>query len=207
MKLLKSILFLTGLLLFTVACDEDDDPDVLQPAEVKTFEDIPANPQPPGPPGPPDFTFIRFENESILADTDSASTRWDIGLNSTTIIVNGGVSGPGSTEAQVMIGLFDEITEAPETGYATDTEDGNAIPTGNGNGWYNYNLNGNNIVSPIPGRVIVLKTNEGNYVKFEILSYYQGNPDITTEEFINNRAPSRYYTIKYAYQANGTRNF
>ena len=207
MKLLKSILLLTGLLLFTVACDEDDDPDVSQPAEVKTFADIPANPQPPGPPGPPDFTFIRFSDESIIADTDSATTQWDIGLNSTTIIVNGGISGPGSTEAQVLVGLFDEVTEAPETGYVTDTETSNAIPTGNGNGWYNYNLNGNNIVSPIPGRVIVLKTNEGNYVKFEILNYYQGNPDITTEDFINNRPPSRYYTIKYAYQSDGSRNF
>ena len=209
MKLLNTILFLSGLTLLMAACDDDNDPEVTTPLEVKTISDIPANPQPPGPPSaaPPDFTFLSLEDGSIIPDADSATTRWDIGLNGTTIIVNGGISGPGSTEARILTGLFDEITTAPETGYAVDSESGFAIPTGSGNGWYNYNLNGNNIVSPIPGKVIVVKTSAGNYSKFEILNYYQGNPDITSEEFISNPSPGRYYTIKYVYQPDGSRNF
>lgn len=209
MKLLKNILLLGSFVLLMAACDDDDTPEITTPLEVKTVGDIPADPQPPGPPttSPPDFTLFSFEAGSIIPDSDSATTRWDIGLSATTIIVNGGINGPGSTEAQVLTGLFNEITTAPETGYATDSEAGNAIPSGSGNGWYNYNLNGNNLVSPIPGRVIVVKTSSGNYLKFEILNYYQRSPDIITEEFINNPSPGRYYTIKYIYQPDGSMDF
>lgn len=210
MKPLKQIL-LISLLLLTAACDDDDEPEAVAPLEAQIANDIPANPQPPGPPtgALPDYTLFSFETGAIVADSDSTTTNWDIGLSGLSIIVNGGVSGPGSTEAQILTGLFDEITTAPENGYASDTAEGTAIPTGSGNGWYNYNLNGNNVVTPIPGRVIVIRTNDGNYAKFEILNYYKGNPDVTTAEFIdfNTRPPGRYYTFKYVYQPNGSRDF
>ena len=212
MKVLKNIL-LISMLLFIAACDDDDEadaaPDDPTPLEAQTVNDIAADPMPPGPPTgtPPDYTLFSFESGAIVPDADSAGTSWDIGLAGLRIILNGGVNGPGSTEAQILTGLFDEITAAPETGYVTDTEDSNAIPTGSGNGWYHYNLNGNNVVSPIPGRVMVLQTNDGNYVKFEILNYYRGNPDITTDEFLNDRPDGRYYSIRYVYQPDGSRNF
>ncbi len=206
MKLLKNIMGITVLALLAMACDEDDAPDVKIPAEVKIVNDIPANPQPPG---PLDFTFFSFETGSIINDTDSASSKWDIGLSGTTIIVNSGVSGPGSAQAQVISGLFDEITTAPEDNYLSDSENGFAIPTGSGNGWYTYNLNGNNIINPIPGKVIMLKTSNDNYVKFEIVNYYKGNPDTTTPAFIdlNTRPEGRYYTLKFALQIDGSRVF
>ena len=211
MELLKNI-FLISMLLFVTACDDDDEadatPDDPAPLEAQIVNDIAADPQPPGPPTgeAPDYTLFSFETGAVVSDADSASTSWDIGLAGLRIILNGGVNGPGSTEAQVLTGLFDEISEAPEAGFVTDTETSNAIPMGSGNGWYNYNLNGNNVVSPIPGRVIVVKTNDDNYVKFEILNYYQGSPDITSEEFLNNQPPGRYYSIRFVYQPDGSRN-
>ncbi|MGB3590009.1 MAG: HmuY family protein, partial [Tunicatimonas sp.] len=78
-------------------------------------------------------------------------------------------------------------------------------------GWYNYTGGGNppQAILTIPGRVIVLKTAQGNYAKMEVLSYYQGNPDTSSEEFINfaTRSQGKHYTFRYAVQPNGSRKF
>ena len=83
--------------------------------------------------------------------------------------------------------------------FAQDAAATYAIPTGSGNGWYNYS---NTIISPIAGKVFVVKTHDGKYAKFEILSYYKdapATPDATSV--------GRYYTFNYAYQANSTTTF
>ena len=87
-----------------------------------------------------------------------------------------------------------------------------AIPTGSNMGWYNYTgFEGNppNAVLPLPGRIIVLCTTEGNYAKMEILSYYQGNPDTSTATFADTdtRPDGKYYTLRYVVQSNGSRQF
>ena len=54
----------------------------------------------------------------------------------------------------------------------------------------------------IAGKVFVVKTHDGKYAKFEILSYYKdapATPDATSV--------GRYYTFNYAYQANSTTTF
>lgn len=207
---------ISALLLFS-SCEEDgeDMNDVQAALEVQIAEDIPADPDvtrgPDGSTPPPNFTFFSLTDGEIVDKADSASTRWDIALAGTTILVNGGTSGPGQGAAQIVNGTFDELNEAPETGFQTDSESGPAIPTGSGNGWYNY-TGGDNppaAVLPIPGRIIVLKTADGNYAKMEILSYYEGNPDTSTEEFANfqTRPAGRHYTFQYVVQPNGSRNF
>ena len=219
MKYLNTLTYLTliaTLVLFT-SCEEDaEGPDNVQAdLEVQMAEDIPADPDvtrgPDGSTPPPSFTFFSLTDGEIVDKADSASTLWDIALAGTTILVNGGTSGPGQGAAQIVSGTFDELAEAPESGYQTDSETGFAIPAGSGNGWYNYTGGGNppNAVIPIPGSVIVLKTAEGNYAKMEILSYYEGNPDTSTEEFINfnTRPEGRHYTFQYVVQPNGSRDF
>jgi hypothetical protein len=219
MKYLNTLTYLTliaTLVLFT-SCEEDaEGPDDVQAdLEVQMAEDIPADPDvtrgPDGSTPPPSFTFFSLTDGEIVDKADSASTLWDIALAGTTILVNGGTSGPGQGAAQIVSGTFDELAEAPESGYQTDSETGFAIPAGSGNGWYNYTGGGNppNAVIPIPGSVIVLKTAEGNYAKMEILSYYEGNPDTSTEEFINfnTRPEGRHYTFQYVVQPNGSRDF
>lgn len=212
-------LLLLGLLsttfIFTACDSSSNDPAPMGPLEVQTATDIPADPNvsrnPDGSTPPPNFTFYSLEESKIIDQADSASTQWDIGLAGTTIIVNGGASGPGQGEAQIVTGVFDELTEAPETGYRTDQGAELAIPIGSDNGWYNYTGNSNPPMSvlPIPGRIIVLKTAQGNYAKMEILSYYEGNPDTSTEAFANfpTRPADRHYTFRYAVQTNGTQNF
>jgi hypothetical protein len=99
----------------------------------------------------------------------------------------------------VLTGIFDEIIEAPASGYGTDDKTTvpatYAIPRGSGNGWYNYNPS-TNVISPIAGRVIVVKTSEGKYAKMEILSYYKDSPVTPVSGDID-----RHYTFRYVYQS------
>ena len=219
MKHLNTITYLTlfsTLILFT-SCEEDgaDMNDVQADLEVQMAEDIPADPNvtrgPDGSTPPPNFTFFSLTDGEIVDKADSASTRWDIALAGTTILVNGGTSGPGQGAAQIVSGTFDELSEAPETGYASDQGSELAIPTGSGNGWYTYTGSNNppQAILTIPGRIIVLQTADGNYAKMEILSYYEGNPDTSTEEFVSfqTRPAGRHYTFQFVVQPNGSRNF
>jgi hypothetical protein len=67
-------------------------------------------------------------------------------------------------------------------------------------GWYNYD-GATNIVTPIAGKVILIRTATGKYAKLEIVSYYQNAPATPTATSV-----SRYYTFRYLYQPDGTRN-
>ncbi len=202
-----SILFI-GAVSIMVSCS-DDDP-VLVPVVSTTISNLEADPatgfnpntgQPIGTTGK--FKLFSFESGATVANTDSATTKWDIGFRGTTIILNGGTSGPGSAQAQVLAGIFDEIVEAPETGYASDNGTAYAIPTGSGNGWYSASQGPPpTIITPIAGRVIVVKTTTGRYAKIEILSYYKDAPANPT-----GNEPARYYTFRFVYQPNDSRKF
>ena len=202
------------------------------PLEVQMAEDIEADPATRDPvTGAPIannmYTLYDLDTQSIVissSDTDasqraadSTSTVWDIGFKGTTIIFNGGTSGPGQGTAQLLAEPFAEVSEAPTTGYLADGSNSScpsvrtaagtlpgsplAICTGSDNGWYNYNGQ-SQLVTPIAGRTIVLTTGEGNYAKVRILSYYEGNPDPPDAS-----APSRHYTFEFILQPDGSRNF
>jgi len=210
MSILKPI-FLSAILFAAfsiVSCSDDDDPFI--PVVATTVSNLEADPatgfdtgtgQPIGTTGK--FKFFSFETGDIVANTDSATTKWDLGFRGTTIIVNGGISGPGTGQAQILTGIFDEINEAPEIGYLSDNSTTLAIPTGSGNGWYSASAGPPpTIITPIAGRVIVVKTSGGRFAKMEILSYYKDAPATPT-----GLEPARYYTFRYVYQPNDSRSF
>lgn len=207
-----TLVLLISLVVVFAACD-DDGKNVVKPLEAESVENLPADPT-----QNPDksaraktnkFTLFSFKDNAIVANSDSATTKWDIGFRSTTLIINGGLSGPGQTQAQIVSGIFDELFEAPETGYVSDAQGMYAIQ--GSEGWYNYTGQNGNPVSaiiPIPGKVIVIKTTDGRFAKVEILSYYYGNPNTTTSEFADlaTRPPSRYFTFRFIYQPDGSHN-
>ncbi len=141
------------------------------------------------------FTLFSFADNKVIPNTDSATTKWDIGFRATTIIINGGTSGPGNAQAQVLTGVYNDLTAAPEAGYAADGAT-KAIT-----GWYNYNMS-THIISPVTGKFFVIKTATGKYVKAEVTSYYKDAPASPTQT-----SESRYYHFRYVYQADGSRNF
>jgi hypothetical protein len=146
------------------------------------------------------YKLFSFKTGATVLNTDSATSNWDVGFRGTTIIVNSGTSGPGTASAQVVEGIFDEYFTAPGDGYKVDGTT-KAIPTGSGNGWYNASATQPTIISPIAGRIIVIKTSEEKYAKLEILSYYKDAPPNPT-----GTEPARYYTFRYVYQPDGTKN-
>jgi hypothetical protein len=210
----KFFLLLVACSAFTFfACDEEEPtPDPIVSVTVSNLAADPPtgfNPttgQPTGTTGK--FKFFSFKTGAEVANTDSATNKWDLGFRGTTIIVNSPTSGPGTSVVQVVEGIFEELTEAPLNGYKSDDKDAtvkNAIPTGSNNGWYTATGGGPGsvtVVKPIPGKIIVVRTADNRYAKMEILSYYKDAPANPT-----GREPSRYYTFRYVYQPNDTRSF
>lgn len=202
LKLVLGLLTLTAL----VSCKEDKK-DEVAPSQSATIQsnvvrNLPADTLGVNSATTGRYTFFSFKNNAIVPHSDSATSGWDIGFNSTTIIVNGGTSGPGSAAVLVWTGIYSDLSEAPADGYKQDDKNAtppNAIPTGSGKGWYNYN-DITHVISPIPGRVLVFKTTDGKYVKMELISYYKDAPanPVGTE-------PYRFYTFRYAYQEDGSR--
>lgn len=195
------------LILFTGCSDDfvsglEELPDE-EALEVQLVEDVPADPiigvnDQGRPIGNGEFTFFSLRDNAIVAREDSASTAWDVAFRSTTIIINGGVSGPGAGGALLLEEAFHEVTEAPaDADFRVDSDEGNAVPTGSGNGWYNYNPQ-SNIVTPIPGRTIAVRTADGRVAKLRIQSYYLGAPP--EDELDAGEDEARYYTFEFAFQ-------
>jgi hypothetical protein len=154
------------------------------------------------------FTFYSFETNSIVPNSDSNSTKWDIGVRGSTIITNGGTSGPGNGGAFVYVGTFDDLTSVPaDSTFRVDAAPNLAITAASNRGWYLYTPQ-TNLLTPLPGRVLVFRTATGKYAKVEILNYYKGGvtPAATDPDAVK-IFNQRYYTFKFAYQADGTKNF
>lgn len=203
----KNIVLAAAISMALFSCSKDDDvpePDPIQTEEVSNLHAPQTGGQ--GQPVGGDFTKFDFETGAVTtSDTD-----WDIAFRGTTIAVNGGSATgtddeperTGDAGAIIVSGTFASVTTADGLTFSQDADGNFAIPTGSDSGWYNYNFQ-TNIVSPIPGKVLVFKTTDGNYAKVEILSYYEGapaNPDPNTDA-------GRYYTFDYVLNPNGDTSF
>jgi hypothetical protein len=202
MKTMQKFIFTVGIITFLFSCNNSDEPTPVVPLEAILVEDLAA---------PNDridrstgqilevrpFQFFSLEQNALVNENED----WDLAFKGTTIRVNSSKN----ASAAVFTGIFEEITEVPASAaFAKDTGTSFAIPTGSGEGWYNYN-SATFTVTPIPGRVILVKTTKGNYVKIEILSYYKGNPPV--EQIDPRTTPSGHYTFRYILQPNGSTKF
>ena len=213
-KILTKFTLFLSLALALVACRKEEETMVL-PLSAITVSDLAADtvtglgadgrPQSAG-----TTTYYSLVDNKIIASTDAASTKWDIAFSSTKILVNSGTSGPGLGGAFVFKGLFDDLKTIPaDSTFATDnaTAASYAIPLGSGKAWYTYD-GLTTLVSPIAGRVLVIKTATGKYAKIEILNYYKGGVTLASTASVNDKLfKQRYYTFRYAYQPNGSKTF
>lgn len=131
--------------------------------EVKTLSNLDASQGP---------IYLNLAQGSTV----DRSANWDISLFKTTILVNSGTSGTGKDSAQVITSTFEQLTKAPQAGFAADKDMQRAIPTGSGNGWYTYNME-EHTINAAPDKVIVIKDASGKYIKLQVQSYYKdGKP-------------------------------
>lgn len=202
MKTIQKIIFPVALLGLLSACQNTDDPNPSVELEATMVEDLAApndvidrstgeileeNP----------FQYFSLEQNALVNENQD----WDLAFKGTTIRVNS----DRNVNAAVVTGIFEEISTVPTDAiFSTDTASTFAIPTGSGNGWYNYNP-ATFTVTPIPGRVILVQTAAGNYSKIEILSYYKGNPP--TDQINPMTNPSAHYTFRYVLQPDGSASF
>jgi len=201
----KIVLIITFATFVFTACSDNTTGTVDAPVseiEIKTVENLHAPFDRENPESTP-FVFFNLRTGETVDTEDAATDNWDIGFRGTSIIVNSGTSGPGNAGAVMLDVPFDQVAIAPSEGYRQDSADESAI-TGNG-GWYTYTGNGNppHAVISHDDTTIILKTADGNqFVKLNIMSYYEGNPDYGSEEFANfqTRPASQHFTFKYAIQ-------
>jgi hypothetical protein len=201
-----TLMVVANLFIFA-ACSKSDSAEPTKPLEAKTVSNLtadlvtidPATGRASG--GTNRFTLFSFATNAVVPNTDSASTKWDVGFRGTTIIVNGGTIRTGQGGAFIFTGLFDELKEisANQVFNTDQSATSLAIPPIAGMGWYNYNPTAN-IITPIAGRVLVIRTGDGKFAKMEILSYYKDAPMVITQA-----SPSRHYTFRYLYQADGSK--
>ena len=213
-KLFTQITFVSLLTMTLFACTKTSDTTVVNNTPVTaTVKDLVADtvlgvdPK-TGPYSAGKYTYYSIENNAIVSSADSATTKWDLAFQSTTILTNGGTSGSGKGGAFIYKGLFDDIkTIAPDSVFKTDAAPVYAITTGSDKGWYHYDGQ-TNLITPIAGRVLVIKTASGKYAKLEILSYYKGGVTLSpTDSDADKLTKQRYYTFRYTYQPNGTTTF
>ena len=223
MKRTLTGIFAAGILVFT-ACKKEDATTpidktndgtfkVFTEGNITTVQNLMADTiiglAPSGQPyGANKFTFFSIENNSLVPSADSATTNWDIAFKGTTILTNAGTSGPGNGGGFVQIGTFDGLSAiSVDSVFKTDAAPVYAIRTGSGKGWYNYD-GANNLVTPLPGRVLVIKTASGKYAKIEITCYYKkGVTPAATATDQEKLSSQRYYGFRYTFQANGTKTF
>ena len=200
-------LSILALTLFIASCSSDDDTPETVVLETKTVSNLSA-PQTGGQGQPVGGEFTKFsfsENKVVTNDN------WDIAFRGTTIIVNGGdeigITGgeperKGSGAVSIVSGTLSSVTAIPAA--ATFVQDADKIysfPTSGDNSWYNYD-GVTHIITAKAGKVFVVKTHDGKYAKFEILSYYKDAPATPDTNSV-----SRYFTFKFIYQGSSSTTF
>ena len=207
-----SLVLILSSILF--ACTKDKTPIVL-PVTAITVSNLPAdtvlgvNAITGMPFSAGKYTFYSLERNAIVPNTDSASTQWDLAFAGSKILTNGGTSGKGLGGAFIYTGLFNDVkTISNDSVFKTDNAPGSfAVTFGSGKGWYVYDQL-TSLITPLAGRVLVIRTASGKYAKVEIINYYKGGVTLpTTASDSDKLSKQRYYTFRYAYQPNGSKTF
>lgn len=189
-KIQAGIIAATAMLFVLTSCSKEDA--VTPVTIIEKTDSVKVNFSSTG-----SFTFFSFKNDAVVANTDSASTKWDFGLRFTTFILNSNAYGPGNAAAILQNSIYSTVTAAPTTGYAYDTTTSQkAIKDGS---WYNYNPV-TRTFAPKAGQTFIFRTADSRYVKMELLA-------VDYEAFTGPMPIRLIYRFRYTYQANGTTTF
>ena len=209
------IAFFMVLSISIFSCSKDKSP-APPPAPLvsKSVSDLVADTilgiAPSGQPyGAGKYTFFSLENNAVVPSSDSATNKWDIAFRGTSIITNSGNSGPGNGGGFVFTGLFDDLKTIPaDSTFKTDNAPSSyAITSGSNRGWYIYNAPVN-LITPIPGRVLVIRTATGKFAKVEILNYYKGGVTPAASASDDEKLKKqRFFAFRFLFQPDGSKVF
>ena len=204
MKTMKTKLVLSMLTLavvFTACKKESPAPvDTVITATITELDAQAATFIPNPPPAPPtitgDYTKFSFAEGTVVEGDD-----WDIAFRSTSIIFNGGAgsnssqpSRTGNAAVYIIDGTMEDIRLVDESLFLQDEATSTAIIDDMGiqqMGWCVYDFT-TNMISPIAGKILVVRTRDNKYAKIEILNFYDAT-------FTN--VYGGFYTFNYVYQS------
>lgn len=135
------------------------------------------------------WAYFDFERQSALGGPLAG---WDLAVSRYHIIVNGGEGYAGAGGAIAVPAPWEDVREAPAGGYETTSGRLDEVPATPGlERWYRYGFF-SHLLEP-KDETYIVRTAEGGYAKFRILSYYcpQATPGCVT--------------LQYGYQGDGSR--
>lgn len=212
-KIFSAFFMVLSIGIFSCSKDKSPAP-APAPLVSKTVSDLVADTilgiAPSGQPyGAGKYTFFSLENNAVVPSSDSATNKWDIAFRGTSIITNSGNSGPGNGGGFVFTGLFDDLKTIPaDSTFKTDNAPSSyAITSGSNRGWYIYNAPVN-LITPIPGRVLVIRTATGKFAKVEILNYYKGGVTPAASASDDEKLKKqRFFAFRFLFQPDGSKVF
>lgn len=136
-----------------------------------------------------DWAFFDFSRNSVVRRP--GPLEWDIAVRRFHVMANGG-SGFAGRGGITDLGVtpLDSVVEAPESGYLATERDSTNPGMGK---WYRYGYS-SHLLEP-NGHTFAVRTADGSYALFEIVSYYCEG------------ARSGCFTFRYKYQGSGSRRF
>lgn len=152
------------------------------------------------------YSFFSIETNTWVPNSDSATTKWDIAFAGRTIRINNLTSGPGKAGAFMQVANFDQVTSVSnDSTFRIDNHP--AAYAVVRTAWSNYDQSVN-LLTPVAGRTLIIRTANEKYAKVEILNYYKGGvtPSVTASD-ADKTSKQRYYTFRYTFQPNGSKNF
>jgi hypothetical protein len=205
----KLVLSMLTLAVVFTACKKES-PAIIDTVITATITELDAQaatfiPNPP--PAPPtitgDYTKFSFAEGNVVEGDD-----WDVAFRSTSIIFNGGVasnssqpSRTGNAAVYIIDGTMESISSVDESLLLQDGATSTAIIDDMGiqqMGWCIYDF-ATNMISPIAGKILVVRTHDNKYARIEILNFYDA-------AFSN--VYGGFYTFNYVYQSEeGTLTF
>ena len=184
-------------LLFARAFGGPAEPEM---APITTLTEVVVRDLPSDPDRQDVFTYYSLRDSAIVAQADSNSTKWDLAFKSTTVLINGGSSGPGEGGAILLTETdYDTLSMAPDSEYAVDMEAQPAV----GRAWYTYTGPPSHHILINPGVVLVVRTADGRYAKLKFTSYYKGGEAVPSSA----EARGRFLNFTYTFQPDGSRTF
>ncbi len=144
------------------------------------------------------YTFFSLDSNKIISSSDSNSNKWDIAFKGTTIILNGGSSGPGNVSGFLQVGIYDSTLNLPKDSTFYVDNGNTSLALSKNTKFYTYNPI-KFTVSPKPGVFFIIKTNQKSLCKLQVYSLYKNKIDLTNPTLFATYGPADLYSISNYY--------